>query len=98
MPLTQSLPNHKEVDLLSPFVSTLIIVMFLFFIDEGYYDFRWMAEWGNWMVFSIYLLIFFPVQWLISHFIFNKLTGWKKTAAMVGFTVPATLLLLWFVS
>jgi hypothetical protein len=97
MPITQTLPNRKEVDLVSPFVSTLIIVFFLFFIDEGYYDFRWMKEWGNWLVFVIYMIIFFPLQWLISYFVFYKLSGWKKAAAMVGLTVPATILLLWLV-
>ena len=98
MPLTQSLPSRREVDPLSPLVATFIIVMFLFFIDEGYYDFRWMKEWGNWLVFGIYMIIFFPIQWLLSQFLLFKLTGWKKMAAMVGLTIPITILLLWLTS
>jgi hypothetical protein len=98
MPLTQSLQNHKEVDLISPLVSALIIVLFLFFIDEGYYDFRWMAEWGNWLVFVIYMIIFFPVQWIISHFVFRRLEGWKKVLAMVTLSVPSTLLFFWLIA
>ena len=97
MPITQTLPRRKEVDFNSPLVSTFIIVMFLFFIDEGYYDFRWMKEWGNWLVFVIYMIIFLPIQWLISQFLFARINGWKKTAAMVGLTVPVTLLLIWLV-
>ena len=98
MPLTQSLPSRKEVDLLSPLVASFIIVMFLFFIDEGYYDFRWMKEWGNWLVFCIYMIIFFPIQVLISQFLFYKLTGWQKMAAMAGLTIPVTFLFFWLIS
>ena len=97
MPITQTLPSSGKAELFPPFLSALIIVLFLFFIDEGYYNFNWMANWGNWIVFVMYMAIFFPIQWLISHFLFAKITGWKKIAAMVGLTVPLTLLLLWLV-
>lgn len=97
MSFAQRFPYSRKSDLITPLVAALIIVLILFYIDEGYYDFRWMADWGNWFVFGIYLLVFFPIQWLISHFVLYKLTGWKKTAVMVGITVPATILFLWFV-
>jgi hypothetical protein len=97
MSLTQILPARKSEDLLSPLVSTFLIVLLLFYVDEGYYNFNWMADWGNWFVFGIYVLIIFPVQWAVSHFIFHKLSGWKKTAAMVGVTFPASILFIWLV-
>lgn len=97
MDQSPTLPLRKTEDLISPLISAIFIVMFLFFIDEGYYDFRWMKEPGNWVVFVVYMLIFFPVQWGISHFVFHKLNGWKKTAAMVGISLPLSLLLLWIV-
>lgn len=95
---TNTVPIRKEIDLISPFIAAMLIVLFLFFIDEGYYDFRWMREWGNWFVFGIYLLIFFPVQWLISHFLFRQLTGWKKILAMVSINVPVIIGLMWIFS
>lgn len=97
MSQTQTLPVRKTEDLIAPLISAFLIVMFLFFIDEGYYDFRWMKEPGNWLVFVIYMIIFFPIQWGISHFVFNKLTGWKKTVAMMGISIPLSLILLWLV-
>ncbi len=42
-------------------VVTFLLVNFLFFIDEGYYDFRWMSMWGNWVVFVIYNVVIFSV-------------------------------------
>jgi hypothetical protein len=97
MPLTQSLAHRKEEDLLTPFLAALLIVLFLFYIDEGYYNFRWMMDWGNWFVFGLYMLIFFPIQWAISHFAFRRLEGWKKLAAMVGIGLPATFVFFWLV-
>ena len=98
MSQAQTLQVRKTEDLITPLISAFLIVMFLFFIDEGYYDFRWMKEAGNWFVFVIYMIIFFPIQWGISHFVFSPLTGWKKTAAMVGLSIPLSLLLFWAIT
>jgi hypothetical protein len=98
MSQTQSLPARPSEDLISPLISSLFIVMFLFFIDEGYYDFRWMKDPGNWFVFMIYMIIFFPIQWGISHFVFSRLTGWKKLVALVGITIPLSMILFWMMS
>ena len=98
MDQTQVLTDSRKSEILLPLVSAFIIVNFLFFIDEGYYDFRWMAEWGNWLAFFIYMVIFFPVQLLISHFFFRALSGWKKIVAMIGVTLPVIFLLIWAIS
>lgn len=58
-------------------IATLLIVLFLFYIDEGYYDFRWMLEWGNWVVFIIYLMIVFPLMWMLAFLFTRRLRGWK---------------------
>ena len=39
----------------------MILTLFLFFIDEGYYDFRWMKDLGNWFVFVIYVVGIYAV-------------------------------------
>ncbi len=97
MDQSTTLPLRKAEDLISPLISAFLIVMFLFFIDEGYNDFRRMKDPGNWIVFVIYMIIFFPIQWGISHFVFYRLTGWQKTAAMVGISIPLSLIFLWLV-
>jgi hypothetical protein len=44
---------HRDKSL---YVWAFIICQFLFFIDEGYYDFRWMKSVGNWIVFVVYFV------------------------------------------
>ena len=38
-------------------ISAISITFFLFYIDEGYYDLRWMNNLGNWIVFCLYAMI-----------------------------------------
>ena len=73
---------------LAPLASTLGILSFFFFIDEGYYDFRWMADPGNWLVFFIYFIILYPVQLGISELLFKRITGRRKLACMVLLIMP----------
>ncbi len=97
MNFSPSVPVPGKSELLPAFIAAFLIVMILFFVDEGYYDFRWMADWGNWFVFGIYMLIFFPLQWFMSYLLFRKMTGWKKVAVMVLISVPVTIGFLWIV-
>ena len=52
-------------------IISVVASLFLFYIDEGYYNFQWMKSWGNWIVFMIYAVIIFLVQQLFA-FIFRK--------------------------
>ena len=52
-------------------IISVVASLFLFYIDEGYYNFQWMKFWGNWIVFIIYAVIIFLVQQLFA-FIFKK--------------------------
>ena len=90
-------PNTSRDSLLIPLTSAFIITFFLFFIDEGYYDFRWMMSWGNWIVFVMYLILLFPVQWAISHFLFRKFQGTQKALLMLGIGIPITLALFYWI-
>lgn len=58
MPSIPAALSSQRNETIAPFLSALVIVMFLFFIDEGYYDFRWMKDAGNWLVFVFYLAFF----------------------------------------
>ena len=90
-------PNASRDNLLIPFASAFVITAFLFFIDEGYYDFRWVMNWGNWIVFVIYVIILFPIQWLISHFLFRKYQGIQKALLMLGIGIPLTIALFFWI-
>ena len=52
-------------------IISVVASLFLFYIDEGFYNFQWMKFWGNWIVFIIYAVIIFLVQQLFA-FIFKK--------------------------
>jgi len=63
--------------LLIALFSTLFLVNFLFFIDEGYNSFYWMTLWGNWVVFAIYTAVLFSIQ-ALAIFLFpfkNRIVG-----------------------
>ena len=98
--MTLNMDNNSQTasrpinDLLTPLIPAALLVLFLFFIDEGWYSFRWMLEWGNWIVFVIYLVALYPLHWLISRFVFRSQHGVTKVL-LVSFTgIPLTLLLL----
>ena len=78
----------------APLLSTFGIVMFLFFIDEGYYNMKWMLDGGAWIVFLIYTVLLLPVQLGISEFIFRRATGSRKYRLMLLVAMPATILIL----
>ncbi|MGX7666445.1 hypothetical protein [Flavobacterium pedocola] len=47
-------------------INSFLVAQFLFFIDEGYYDFRWMEDAGNWLVFAVYFVVIFGMLILIN--------------------------------
>lgn len=79
---------------IAPLIPTVLVVLFLFYIDEGWYSFRWMLNWGNWIVFVIYLVMIFPAFWLLSRFIFNSFHGITKVFLIALLGIPLMLILL----
>lgn len=49
--------------------ASLSIILFLFFIDEGNYNFSWMKNIGNWIAFMFYVSGIFCGQILFSKII-----------------------------
>jgi len=76
------------------FLPAAILVLFLCYIDEGLYSFRWMFDWGNWIVFVIYTLVLVPVFWLMMQFMFRSQTGIKKALLVSAVGVPLILVVL----
>jgi protein-S-isoprenylcysteine O-methyltransferase Ste14 len=75
-------------------VSAAAITFALFFIDEGYYDFRWMKNPGNWIAFVAYVLILFVGQLAVQKLVLSKYRGSGKLAiSMVGGTALVLLIL-----
>jgi hypothetical protein len=64
-------------------ISSVLITMFLFFIDEGYYNFNWMLRWGNWVAFIIYVVPVFLGQLVVYKLIPERFHGKGKTTLSV---------------
>lgn len=66
---------------------SVLLTGFLFFLDEGYYNFEWMKNWGNWIVFLIYSLVIFSSITIVFYFFrtwFNI-----KNSKLIGLTLGA---------
>ncbi|MBX7204368.1 MAG: hypothetical protein K1X81_02985 [Bacteroidia bacterium] len=57
-----------------------VITAFLFFIDERAFNFNWMLNFGNWILFVIYVLVLTFIQLLIwfTQRIFSKVFSIAK--------------------
>ena len=79
---TQSISKKDNKSLYFMLFAAGFITLFLFFIDEGFYNFNWMSDPGNWIAFVIYIsLIFgsqFVVYWLFSQLkVSRRKLGWS---------------------
>ena len=54
-------------------VNATIVTLFLFYIDESYYNFNWMTSVGNWFVFFIYLTFLTVLLLALNLILQNKL-------------------------
>lgn len=58
------------------------ITAFLFFIDERAYNFSWMLDFGNWVLYVIYVLVLTFIQlliWFVPRVFSKVLSIVKKT-------------------
>ena len=74
-------------------LSSLAITLYLFYIDEGYYNFKWVFEIGNWAAFAIYIGLIFGCQFILFQLIrrMNRIRS-KITWSIIAGTVLALLL------
>lgn len=59
------------------FITSVVITFFLFYIDEGYYNFKWMKDPGNWMALVIYVMLIWGII-LLFGFSITRLFKWMK--------------------
>ena len=78
----------KERTFMFPLVFSICLTMFLFFIDEGYYNFTWMKDPWNWLIFGCYGLGFFIGTAIIAEFTFKSLSGLSKKTIVVVLGLP----------
>ncbi|MEM7369070.1 MAG: hypothetical protein AAF587_10765 [Bacteroidota bacterium] len=56
-------------------VISVLIVLYFSYIDEGYNDFRWMKNPGDWLFFALYVGVLFGVQFLVARFVLTNYHG-----------------------
>lgn len=78
-------------------ISSIIVTMVLLYVDEGYYNFNWMANIGNWIVGTFYAGVIFLIQLAIYKFILFPLKGTLRTGLSIGLGVFGTLTILFLV-
>ena len=64
-------------------INSLILAFLLCYIDEGYYDFRWMREWGNWIDFALYVGVIYAMQELLYKALKHK-AGYSILGIILG--------------
>ncbi len=91
--------NHTEGSRWSkilPIGIPLLLTLFLFYIDEGYYDFRWMQEPGNWVPFFLYWGAMILGQFLINYVLPGAIQGARRLIIIIVLGIPIGLFLLFF--
>jgi hypothetical protein len=89
--LSKSTSTSRPLAIL--FGCAVVITMLLFFLDEGYYNFKWMSNVGNWIAFAVYVGVIFSFQLLFFKLLLKSYTGRAKTllsavgGAVLGFFI-----------
>ena len=81
--LSLNIPRKHFSFIIQNLVS-VFVTLFLFYIDEGYYSFKWMHEPGAWFVFILYFAFFGIGQMITKVYIFKKEYN-ILTSIVIGF-------------
>jgi len=76
-----------------------LITMYLFYLDEGYFNFMWMKNFGNWIFFMIYGSFFLFGQLLVKRFVLKNYTGLLQTilSCIIGSGLELMLAMILFI-
>ena len=58
-------PNAETEKYILPLLVSIVITLFFCYIDEGYYNFKWMLNLENWVAFFVYLAAIYLVQLIL---------------------------------
>lgn len=78
--------NNKPI--ITYLLTSVGLTLILFFIDEGYYNFNWMTNVGNWLMFVVYVGGIFLLQIIADQLLFKKLSTQLRVALSVLLGLP----------
>ena len=92
---TLSYPDWKKRFLeIGLFFVPFLIVFFLFYIDEGFYDLRWMSDSGNWVVFFLYWMAMVLGEFVVAFFLPANWEIHRKMGVIIAVGIPIGLFVL----
>lgn len=77
-------------------VSAIIVTLLLLYIDEGYYNFSWMSNIGNWIVGTVYVVIISVIQIAVYKLVLFPLKGTMRTGLSIGLGIFVAFATLFF--
>lgn len=89
---------RKHNDAIAYLSSAVLVTLFLFCIDEGYYSLQWMTNIGTWIIFLIYASVFWLAQLGVRALLFKNLAfRMRRTLSFVlGISIGMIFLFLLF--
>lgn len=57
-----AIKKDEVAKFLFPLLIAITVTSMLFYIDEGFYNFKWMLNIGNWIAFIIYIAAIYILQ------------------------------------
>ena len=90
--------KSKPSPVLVAITANVLVVLFLFFIDEGNFDFSWASNPGGWFAFGVYTVGILFCQCLTYLFILRKYKGeYKNTfTSLIGIPLGLILVIVMF--
>ncbi len=88
--------NTETKKYILPLLISIVITLFLFYIDEGFYDFRWMLNIGNWIAFLVYVAVIYAAQLILTLPVFKVAPNFLITVTRFILIILG-ILFLWFV-
>ncbi len=93
----QNESNESLKEFIPMIISAIIVTLALLYIDEGYYNFDWMANIGNWIVGIFYAGAISLIQIAVYKLILFPLKGTIRTGLSIGIGIFVALTILFFV-
>jgi hypothetical protein len=95
---TQAISNRNETaKFILPLFIAFVITSFLFYIDEGFYDFRWMLNIGSWIVLLFYVAVIYVIQLILVLPFYSVATKWIISAEKIILAVSILLFVLFII-
>ena len=80
--------KNDKLNLVTPCVIAVVLSTFLFYIDEGYYNFKWLLSPGNMFVFVIYVSGFVLGQCITAAILYKRISGYVNAAIVFFVGLP----------